>query len=408
MPEKENIRAGVVIPAAGSGLRMGFPVPKQFLDLRGIPVLVRSVQCFLKAENIHTIVVALPDERVETTRRLLNTFLSQNQLDRLVLVAGGTTRQLSVLAGLAALPPETEIVLVHDGARPFVSPDIIQRCLDEAVRSGAAVAAVPVRDTIKQVDKAGVIQQTVDRTDLWQAQTPQAVRLDLLRKAYAIADSKGFQGTDEASLLENAGYAVSIVQGSEYNIKITGQDDLKIAGKLLEETNSMKIGHGFDAHRFNHGRQLILGGVTIPFDLGLEGYSDADVLTHALIDALLGAMGESDIGHYFPDTDPQYKNISSLKLLEQVISKMKSLKLSLGNADITVICQRPKLAPFIAEMKDKITTACSVPPGLINIKASTTEMMGFTGRGEGIAAHAVVLLQNGARPARTPDTGNEH
>ncbi len=377
---------------------MGLPEPKQFVLLKGIPVLVHSVQCFLDEKNLHTIVLALPAERVETTRLLFDSFFAANQLDRLVFVAGGKTRQDSVQAGMAALPPETEVVLVHDGARPFVSPDIIQRCLEEALSSGAAIAAIQVRDTIKKADRSGVIIKTVDRSDLWQAQTPQAARLDLLKKAYAVAREEGFNGTDEASLLENAGYAVSIVQGNEYNIKITRQDDLKIGERLLEESDFMKIGHGFDAHRFGLGRQLILGGVTISFDLGLEGHSDADVLTHALIDALLGAMGEGDIGHHFPDNDPQYKNISSLKLLEQVINKMKSLKLSICNADITVICQRPKLAPFITEMKDTIAAACSVTPDSINIKATTTEMMGFTGRGEGIAVHAVVLLQ-GNKPS---------
>jgi 2-C-methyl-D-erythritol 4-phosphate cytidylyltransferase/2-C-methyl-D-erythritol 2,4-cyclodiphosphate synthase len=384
---------------------MGLPEPKQFVRLRGIPVLVRTVQCFLTAPDIDSIVIALPAERVESTRVLLHTFLSGDQLDRLVLVAGGKTRQDSVQAGLNALPPDTDIVLVHDGARPFVTPEIIQQCLDEAVRSGAAIAAVPVKDTIKRTGETGRITQTVDRGGLWQAQTPQAARLPLLRQAYEVARQEQFQGTDEASLLEKAGYAVSIVQGSEYNIKITRQNDLKIAERLLEESVLIKIGHGFDAHRFGLGRLLILGGVTISFDLGLEGHSDADVLTHALIDALLGAMGKGDIGGHFPDSDPQYKDISSLKLLEHVIGEMKAMHLSICNADITVICQRPKLSPFIAEMKDTIAVTCSISPDLVNIKATTTEMMGFTGRGEGIATHAVVLLQEGGRGGRPPCPG---
>ncbi len=406
MPEKKNIHAGVVIPAAGSGSRMGLPVPKQFILLKGIPVLVRTVQCFLAVKNIHPLIIALPAEHVESTRMLLSTFLSGDQLDRLVLVAGGKTRQDSVLAGLTALPPETEIVLVHDGARPFVNPEIIQQCLEAAVLSGAAVAAVQVKDTIKRTDETGRITQTIDRRGLWQAQTPQAVRLSLLRKAYEVARKKKFQGTDEASLLEKAGYAVSVVPGSEYNIKITRKNDLKIAERLLEESVLMKIGHGFDAHRFGLGRLLILGGVTISFDLGLEGHSDADVLTHALIDALLGAMGKGDIGGHFPDNDPQYKDISSLKLLKHVIGEMKTMRLSICNADITVICQRPKLSPFIAEIKDTIAATCSISSDLVNIKATTTEMMGFTGRGEGIATHAVVLLQEGDHPA--PDACNEN
>lgn len=373
---------------------MGLPVEKQFIPLRGVPVIVHSIRCFLKADDICPVVVALPAEHIETTEKLLRKFLLPNQLAKLILVPGGRTRQDSVLAGLRALPSETDVVLVHDGARPFVSQDIIERCLEETIRSGAAIAAIQVRDTIKHVDNKGVVKGTVDRVNLWQAQTPQAARRELLEKAYELARKRRFEGTDEASLLEHAGYPVSVVQGSEYNIKITRQDDLKIAEALLEENESMKIGHGFDAHRFGLGRQLILGGVTIPSDLGLEGHSDADVLTHALIDSLLGAMGEGDIGGHFPDKDPKYKGIRSLQLLQQVIEIMNSKEFSICNADITVICQRPKLAPYIQEMRGYIATACMVEPEAINIKATTTEMMGFTGRGEGIAAHAVVLLQS--------------
>ncbi|MDW7772385.1 MAG: 2-C-methyl-D-erythritol 4-phosphate cytidylyltransferase [Desulfobulbaceae bacterium] len=394
MSDPANTDAAVIIPAAGSGSRMELPLPKQFIRLGGEPILVRTIRCFLGVKDISRIVVAVSAEHVETTRIMLRTFLSQDLPAKLMLISGGRTRQDSVLAGLRALPAGTGIVLVHDGARPFVSREVIKRCLDEAVRSGTAIAAVPVRDTIKHVDQNGLVRETVDRRDLWQAQTPQAARRELLDQAYELALEIGYQGTDEASLLEHAGYPVTVVRGSEYNIKITLPDDLKIAEGLLEDDTLMKIGHGFDAHRFGHGRQLILGGVIIPFDLGLEGHSDADVVTHALIDALLGAMGEGDIGRHFPDKDPQYKNISSLKLLEQVTAIMKSRKLSICNADLTVVCQRPRLMRYIEEMRGKIAAACNLEANLINIKATSTEMMGFTGRGEGIAAHAVVLLQS--------------
>lgn len=372
---------------------MGLPVPKQFIRLRGIPLLIRTISCFLATGIIRPVVVALPGRHTETANHLLTIFLSREQRQNIIMVTGGQTRQDSVMAGLQALPRETDIVLVHDGARPFVTSDIIHRCIQTALDSGAAITAVPVRDTIKQVDQTKRVTGTVDRENLWQAQTPQGARYDLLLKAYAFAGQSGFQGTDEASLLEHAGYPVAIVEGSSTNIKITRQDDLKIAEGILEEEKQMKVGHGFDAHRFMHSRKLILGGVSIPFDLGLEGHSDADVLTHALIDSLLGAMGAGDIGYHFPDNDPAYKNISSMELLEKVIEKMQEAGYGINNADMTVICQRPKLAPYIDEMRDNIAKTCQIPPASVNIKATTTEMMGFTGRGEGIAAQSVVLLQ---------------
>jgi 2-C-methyl-D-erythritol 4-phosphate cytidylyltransferase/2-C-methyl-D-erythritol 2,4-cyclodiphosphate synthase len=291
------------------------------------------------------------------------------------------------------LPPETEFVLVHDGARPFVSRTLIEQCLQAAMRHGAAILAIPVRDTIKQLNSSGVIVGTVDRSQLWQAQTPQGIAVDLLRKAYDFALRDGFEGTDEASLLEHAEIPVHVVDGSEENIKITRPDDLKLATNHNKESHFPGIGHGFAAHRFKIGRHLILGGVDIPFDLGLEGHSDADVLIHAFIDGLLGAMGLGDIGGHFPDKDPQYKDISSLKLLEKVIRLVQEQQFSICNADLTIICQRPRLAPFVDEMRVNMATACFVSQDCINIKATTTEMMGYTGRSEGIAVHAVVLLE---------------
>lgn len=382
-----------IIPAAGMGSRMGTDVPKQFLELNGVPILVQTVSRFLQVSDIHSIVIALPAEHRTFAELVFQKHFSQDQYQRLRLVTGGSTRQESVLAGLNALPPETGFVLVHDGARPFVSLPMIERCLQACLRYGAAIVAVPVRDTIKQVNSSREITGTVDRSRLWQAQTPQAAAIDLLRKAYEFARRDGFEGTDEASLLEYAGIPVYVVEGSEENIKITRPDDLKLATNINKESTMLRIGHGFDAHRFKIGRHLILGGVDIPFDLGLEGHSDADALIHAFIDALLGAMGLGDIGCHFPDNDPQYKDISSVKLLEEVIRLVQEQQFALCNADLTIICQRPRLAPFVKEMRSNMAEACFVSQECINIKATTTEMMGYTGRGEGIAVHAVVLLE---------------
>ena len=399
MPETDKNVIAAIIPAAGSGTRMGTNTPKQFLDLGGQPILVQTVSRFLKVNSIDRIVIALPADHRQAAEQLFHRFFSQDQYSRLKFVNGGATRQESVQAGLDGLLPETDFVLVHDGARPFVTPEMIEQCLQATIRYGAAIVAIPVRDTIKQVNSTGEIQSTVDRSQLWQAQTPQAAAVDLLQRAYEYAGRDGYIGTDEASILEHAGIPVHVIEGSEKNIKITRPDDLELAANINRESNMVRIGHGFDAHRFKIGRHLILGGVDIPFDLGLEGHSDADVLIHAFIDALFGAMGAGDIGRHFPDNDPQYKDISSLTLLEEVMRLMQEKQFVICNVDITVICQRPKLATHVDEMRTNLAPICFVSKEDINIKATTTEMMGYTGRGEGIAVHAVVLIQHSSESA---------
>jgi len=386
--------AGVIIPAGGTGSRFGHPQPKQFLDLAGLPILVHTCKAFLDLETIRSLVVAAPAAYMQDTIDLLHMHLPASQTNRLHVTVGGATRQDSVQAGLRSLPAEIDLVLVHDAARPLVDRATILRCLHGAAQFGAVIAAVPVKDTLKKVGNGGMIEKTVDRSHLWQAQTPQAAARRLMEHAFAEANRRGFIGTDEASLLEAVGIPVRVVEGSERNLKVTRPEDLLVAAALLKEEGTMKIGHGFDAHRLVAGRRLILGGVTIDYELGLDGHSDADVLAHALTDALLGALGAGDIGRHFPDTDPQYKNIDSLLLLMQVQQQMEERGYRLGNADLTIVCQRPKLAPYLAAMQDNLARCCKVPPAAINIKATTTEKMGYTGRGEGIAAHAVVLLRS--------------
>jgi len=250
-----------------------------------------------------------------------------------------------------------------------------------------------VTDTLKKVRANFEILHTVDRSQLWQAQTPQAARRTLFEQAFAWAKRHGFIGTDEASILEAAGIPVRVVDGSERNLKVTRPEDLQVASALLQEHSTMKIGHGFDAHRLVRGRKLILGGVTIDFELGLDGHSDADVVAHALTDALLGALGLGDIGRHFPDSDQQYKGVDSLLLLAKVQQLAEQQGFVLGNADITIVCQRPKLAPHLVQMQVNLAKTCKTAQASINIKATTTEKMGYTGRGEGIAAHAVVLMR---------------
>ncbi len=386
-----------IIPAAGFGTRMGADIPKQFLELAGEPILVRTLRVFLAHPGIHSIMVVLPPEHLQSGKEQLLPFLTQSQQRKIRYTAGGETRQQSVRNGMEALPESVGRILVHDGARPMVTAAIIDRCLTGIDEHGAVIAAVPVKDTLKEVEHAEIIG-TVDRDRIWQAQTPQGMDRHLLERAYEYADSTGFTGTDEASLLEHAGASVSVVMGGEENIKITRPDDLKISTGLLrehqEKGKSMRIGHGFDAHRLVKGGKLILGGVEIPYKFGLAGHSDADVLTHALMDALLGALGAEDIGRHFPDTDEQYRGADSLKLLEEIMRLVRKENMKFINADITVICQQPKLAPHLSAMKRNLSTACATASENINVKATTTEKMGFTGREEGISTHAVVLLTN--------------
>ncbi len=392
---KIHPRTAVIIPAAGYGTRMHSATPKQYLDLNGKPILEHTIAAFFKSSCISEIIIAVPAEHLEQTKKLLAPYYNRGK--DIILLAGGKRRQDSVYKGLQAVPKECEIVLVHDGARPLITQGLIMRCCDEALKSGAAIAAVPVKDTLKKGDNSGCIAGTIDRTSLYHAQTPQAARRELLQQAYNKNGDRDV--TDEASLLEYAGIPVKLVTGEETNIKITNPQDLQVAAKLLNRTiqktsPEILIGHGYDAHRFATGRKLVLGGIEIPHSRGLAGHSDADVLTHSLCDAILGALGEGDIGRHFPDSDNSLKNIYSIKLLEKVMETVEKRELILSNCDITVICQAPKLSPHIKKMKQLLASTCKVDESLVNLKATTTEKMGFPGREEGISCHAVVLLKS--------------
>jgi 2-C-methyl-D-erythritol 4-phosphate cytidylyltransferase/2-C-methyl-D-erythritol 2,4-cyclodiphosphate synthase len=395
-------KAAAIIPAAGTGRRLMLDTPKQFQLLAGIPILVHSVKAFLSTDTIEVIIIPVPADYRQESELLLEQYLSENELQKIQIVIGGKTRQDSVAAGMAALAEDVDLVLVHDCARPLVPRELIDACLTAAAENGAAIAAVPVHDTLKAVASDKAIINTVDRDGLWQAQTPQAVRASLLREAYNTATASGFSGTDEAALLEHAGIPVIVVMGHQRNMKITRPEDLVIAKAILSRNHPMKsgekaqygvkIGYGYDAHRLVEGRKLVLGGVEISHEKGLLGHSDADVLTHALCDAILGAIGDGDIGRHFPDTDQQFKDVSSLNLLKQVVAKASSRGWRLGNADITIVAQRPKLVPYFEKMAENLAAICKVILSQVNLKASTTERMGFAGREEGMAAHAVVLL----------------
>ena len=394
-------KIAAIIPAAGSGSRMGLPSPKQFFELEGTPILIHTLRVFQQIESIGFVIVVVPLESCAWAEEQVQ----KNQLSKVFkVVAGGKHRQDSVLAGLEVLPQEVELVLVHDGVRPFVPLSVIENCLKEAEKGGAAMAAVPVKDTLKSVSIDRVIEQTIDRSGIWQAQTPQAAKVSVLKKAFAAAAKhKDFIATDEAALLERINFPVKVVEGSEKNIKITRPEDLVLAkailvesregNNILEENCRYRVGYGYDAHRLVDGRSLVLGGVTVPHEKGLQGHSDADVLTHALCDAILGGAGAGDIGQHFPDTDGKFKDISSLRILESVAGLAAIKGYVVQNADITVVAQKPKLATYFEAMKKNLAAACGADPASINLKATTTEQMGFEGREEGLSAHAVVLLK---------------
>jgi len=393
-------KVAAIIPAAGSGIRMGLTTPKQFFALEGIPILIHTLKVFQLVESIGLIIVVVPLEYFAWAEEQVQ----KHHLSKVFkVVAGGKHRQDSVLAGLEALPQEIEIVLVHDGVRPFVPVSVIENCLKAAEKDGAAMVAVPVKDTLKAVSSDKVIERTIDRSGVWQAQTPQAAEVSLLKKAFAdAAKDKKFIATDEAALLERLHIPVKVVEGSEKNIKITRPEDLILAkailmesredNNVLESSCQYRSGYGYDAHLLVGGRPLVLGGVTVHHEKGLQGHSDADVLTHALCDAMLGAAGAGDIGQHFPDTDEKFKDISSLKILARVADLVRKEGYVLHNADITVVAQKPKLAAYFEAMKKNLASACGTDPDTINIKATTTEGMGFEGREEGISAHAVAML----------------
>ena len=388
----EKLSAAVIIAAAGSSSRMGTGVDKQFVILAGKPVLWHTINVFKQLPQIHQILVTVSPGNAERVAALLQQTLADIPWQ---IVPGGAERQDSVRNALQLVSPSVELVLVHDGARPFVEPECVLKSMQAAAETGAAVVAVPVKDTIKLADAAGGVKQTLDRSSLWQVQTPQTFRRELLLKAHEQAAAAGVVATDDAALVEWAGGSVSLVRGSYYNFKVTTPEDLVLAEAVAAERSGrqmQRVGFGYDVHQFVAGRPLMLGGVEVPHDRGLEGHSDADVLLHAISDALLGAAGLGDIGKHFPDTDPRYKGISSLLLLREVCRKLKEAGYTAQNLDAVIAAQEPKLAPYIARMNETIAAALDIPVTQVNVKATTTEHLGFVGRKEGIAAQAVVMI----------------
>lgn len=371
-----------IITAGGRGRRMGSRIPKQFLSVGGKSILEATVEKFYFSPMTDSIVVVVNSDYVEHTKSLMTDRFAK----RIDVVAGGESRQESVFNAIKHIErtaADTDIVLVHDGVRPYVSNDIIERVIMASAEAGGAVAVIPPKDTIRSL-RGGMLV----RDELFCVQTPQGFEAGVLIEAYRKAMADGFSGTDDSSLVERLGAHFDLVDGSYENIKITTPEDLRMENR---------IGTGFDVHRFAADRKLILGGVEIPYEKGLLGHSDADVLTHAVIDAMLGAAALGDIGRIFPDSDPAYRDISSMDLLMRTWNTVRDRGYSVVNVDATIICEKPGLSPYITRMKENIADVLSIDAGRVSIKATTTEQLGFTGREEGIAAQAVCLLAGAPR-----------
>ena len=379
-----------VMACGGSGSRMNAGINKILLPLAGKTVIRRSLEAFDGLIDEMVLSVRPGDEPLIRQEAALSGVLYPVRM-----VPGGSTRQESVLNGLKSVlwDPE-DVVLVHDAARCLVEPDLIRRVIASCRQSGSGVPAVPAVSTFKLCDESGHVTRTLPRASLYEIQTPQGFGGAALLRASLDAASGGLAVTDDASVMENAGYSVKIVPGSVRNVKLTTPEDyMNVESMLNRSAPSLRIGTGYDVHRLVENRKLILCGVEIPFELGLLGHSDADVALHALMDAMLGAAALGDIGRHFPDSDPQYKGISSLLLLKKTAELLQRSGYCLVNADVTIIAQKPKLLPYIPQMRENVAGAVSCRPDAISIKATTTEQLGFEGRMEGISAQAVCLIR---------------
>jgi 2-C-methyl-D-erythritol 4-phosphate cytidylyltransferase/2-C-methyl-D-erythritol 2,4-cyclodiphosphate synthase len=381
------VHVTAIIAAGGRGTRFGGALPKQLLPLAGRPILQHSIDAFLNHARITDLVVAVPPELAATPPEYL-----RGGAKPLTVIEGGARRQDSVARALARVAAPAEIVVVHDAARPLVTEALITRTVLAAADAGAAIAALPATDTVKRGNEHRVVVGTIPRSEIFLAQTPQAFRTNILRAAVADA-GEGVEATDEAGLVERTGHPVRLVDGDPRNVKITTADDLEFAERLLgAQASLLRIGTGYDLHRLVEGRRLILAGIVIPFEKGLAGHSDADVVCHAVTDAVLGAAAAGDIGRHFPDTDARWKDADSLMLLARAVEIVAGGGYTVVNVDVVVIAERPKLAPYVDVMRASLARVMGLDPSSVSIKGKTNEGVGSIGAGESIAVHAVALL----------------
>lgn len=382
------MNAGAIIVAAGSGTRMGRP--KQFLPLLGRPMVEWSLRAFAGLPDIQEIVLVLAKESIKKYKAHL-------RFPKVKLVEGGSTRMISVRKGFAALSKKSEVVAVHDGARPLVTGELILSVLKEARQSGAALPAVPVKDTLKKTaDKDRWISDTPSRSSFWLAQTPQCYRREVLQEALG-KFPKDEEATDESQLVERAGHPVKIVPSEYENVKVTTPEDLDVAEAfLLRRFPGLKpetrTGFGFDIHRLVEGRELWLAGIKLPHSKGLLGHSDGDAVLHACCDAALGAAGLGEIGQMFPPENPKIKGIASRDIVAQVLQMLRDRSASVIHLDVTVVAEEPKMKPHYDALRGSLASLWSLEPGRVSLKAKSHEGLGEIGKGQAIACYAVATV----------------
>jgi 2-C-methyl-D-erythritol 4-phosphate cytidylyltransferase / 2-C-methyl-D-erythritol 2,4-cyclodiphosphate synthase len=385
--------AAAVIVAAGAGVRAGGERPKQYQAIGGKPVLRHTVEAFLRHPGIAHVQVVIGEDH----GGLYEEAVGDLPLPR--PVTGGATRQASVARGLDALRGrEPHLVLIHDGARPFVSASVISHVIAHLDRHPAVIPALPVTDTLKRA-KGNVVAETVDRAGLWAVQTPQGFRFEAIVDAHARAGAAAEQTfSDDASIAEWAGIEVALIPGAPDNTKVTSAGDiaaadLRLRREALLALGDIRVGQGFDVHAFGPGNYVTLCNVRIAHDRGLSGHSDADAPLHALTDALLGSIGEGDIGVHFPPSDPQWRGADSAIFLKHAAGLIAARGGIIANADLTIVCEAPRISPHVAEMRRRIAEILEIAPDRIGVKATTSEAMGFTGRGEGLVAMATATVR---------------
>jgi len=379
-----------VVVAAGRGFRAGGELPKQYRTIAGEPAIRRTLSLFARHGDVGAVVAVIhPDDADRFAQ-------AARGLDLLPPVAGGATRQASVLAGLealAALAPD--IVLVHDAARPFASSALVSRAIAAAAQSGAAIPALAVTDTVKAVDAGGHVVETVDRNRLRIVQTPQAFAFPMLLAAHRRAAAEGLDSfTDDAALAEWAGLRVAVFEGERRNVKLTTAEDfVRAETEEMLSLVDVRTATGFDVHAFGEGDHVMVGGIRIPHPRGLVGHSDADVALHALTDAILGAIADGDIGVHFPPTDPQWRGASSDRFLAFAAERARARGGRISHLDVTVVCESPRIGPHREAMRARIAEIAGLPLDRVAIKATTSEKLGFTGRGEGMVAFATATVR---------------
>jgi 2-C-methyl-D-erythritol 4-phosphate cytidylyltransferase / 2-C-methyl-D-erythritol 2,4-cyclodiphosphate synthase len=388
--EQQMAHVAAIVVAAGQGVRAGGDLPKQFRRIWGDTLLQRALSAFAGVPAVSLVQPVIRPDDLTLVRSLTD------GMDVLAPVSGGATRQASVRAGLEALEPrKPDIVLVHDAARPFASADLIARAIEAAAQTGAAIPALPVTDTVKRVNQTGTIEATLDRNALRLVQTPQAFAFPPLLEAHRRAATQGRDDfTDDAALAEWAGMIVSVFEGEPGNIKLTTPDDFVRAEAMQAASfGDVRTGSGFDVHAFGPGDHVTLGGIRIPCDNALTGHSDADVALHALTDAILGALADGDIGAHFPPSDPQWRGASSDRFLAFAADRVRARGGLIAHLDLTIVCEFPRISTHRDAMRANIARIAGIDVGRVAVKATTSEKLGFTGRGEGIVAYATATVR---------------